>query len=450
MRYKNLLTKCLGLFFCLMTACSSSSIQTQSSNGSQDNNPSPPSLTTAESFAKASTQLNVLSLGSDFPPAIQIPDIDGLRSTAFVVSFLPAVLAVDLDANPITLSKTFKGFDATTTPEVAFPSKIKILNTTMGLLLGTSDFVGTSALVVFNPTTGQKLDSLNLSQTITLNQALPFSRAADCDGNGTTQSSIPAGPYNPNYAADMAVVDNHLFVTMSNLCFDGSGSVYTQGLVMIYDIHNNAPFFTPASTPYLIVAGFNVTALTLVDDRLVVTASGDTNLSGSVSTPESDSFLTRIDPNGLTLAGILNLGKVAANFQSLALTSDHSRGFVGSSSFSEVYAIDLDHFSVLRGINDPITVFDGADFISDQSVAFGDHVLFVSSFNNSALRAIDLDDQDLGVLPTVLNFGFEGNPGTTGAGPMALRPGMPGDDFQGPDLWVLTSNPGTLSSAKTY
>jgi hypothetical protein len=33
---------------------------------------------------------------------------------------------------------------------------------------------------------------------------------------------------------------------------------------------------------------------------------------------------------------------------------------------------------------------------------------------------------------------------------MALHPGQPNVDFTGPDLWVLTSSPGTVSSAKTY
>jgi len=435
----------------LLLSCGGGGIQTQSNGNPTPSGNSPPTLTNTQSFSNGTVQLNALSLGQDFPPALEIPDIDGLRSTAFVVSFLPAVLAVDLDAQPLGLSAKFKGFDATTSSEVAFPNNLLILNPSLGLLMGTSDFDGTSAVVAFDPTTGQKIDSLNLSQSINLTQALPYSRPADCDGDNTTQSSIPAGPYTPNYAAAMAVAGSRLFVTMSDLCFDASGSVYTQGLVQVYDLHSSPPILTKAATPFFITAGYNATGLTVVGNHLLVTASGDTNLSGGISTPESDSYLTEIDPVTLQEENVLNLGKVALNFQPLAVTQDQSRGFIGSSTYSEVYEIDLDHFQALRGTNNPIPIYNSSsDFLSDQKIAEGDQVLFVSSFNNSAIRGVDLQDANLGVLPKILDFAFTGNPGTTGAGPTALRPGIPGKDFQGPDLWVLTSNPGTLSSATTY
>jgi hypothetical protein len=137
----------------------------------------------------------------------------------------------------------------------------------------------------------------------------------------------------------------------------------------------------------------------------------------------------------------------------MALTSGGSiRGtFVGSSAFSQVYEIDLQNFSAVRGKNNPIVLSDTAgDFITDQKIAFGEDVLFISSFNRSAVNGIDLTTAARHVLANALDFQFPGNPATTGAGPMALRPGEPSVDFTGPDLFLLTSSPGTVSSATTY
>src|SRR5262249_16353654 len=82
-----------------LSACGSGTIQTNP--GNNNNNPVPTGAkTTAASFAKATTTLNAFSLGGDFPPDIQIPDIPGMESTAFVVNFSPAgVVPIDLTAN---------------------------------------------------------------------------------------------------------------------------------------------------------------------------------------------------------------------------------------------------------------------------------------------------------------------------------------------------------------
>ena len=145
----------------LANACSSSGIVTNPGDPS-GNDDEPPAgenpMTTTGSFANATVNLNSFSLGADFPPDVQIPDIAGMESTAFVVSFFPVgVLAIDLNANPPKLSETFAGLDATGISEVGFPGDVLILDANRAFLLGTSDFAGTSGVVYFNPTTGAEL-----------------------------------------------------------------------------------------------------------------------------------------------------------------------------------------------------------------------------------------------------------------------------------------------------
>lgn len=72
------------------------------------------------------------------------------------------------------------------------------------------------------------------------------------------------------------------------------------------------------------------------------------------------------------------------------------------------------------------------------------------SFNNSKVYAVDLAGDEPTLLPDVVDLSFPGGLGITGAGPGALRPGEPGVDFTTPDLFVLTSNPGTVAAIKTY
>ncbi|MFO1464158.1 MAG: hypothetical protein U1F66_10315 [bacterium] len=436
-----LLTACAALG----AGCASGTIQTNPGNG--NNNTGNGDQSTPASFAGATVNLNAFSLGGDFPPDLQIPDVAGMDSTAFVVNFTPAgVVPIDLEANPLKVSTKFATFDASAIPEAAFPNHVEILSPTQAFLLGGS------GVVYYNPTSGAVFQVLDLTTPVNLTQALPLSGPCDYDFDTVPDTQVGPGSFSPNFAADLTVIGNRLFVSMSNACFDASfSSFYVQGLVRVFDINNTPPYLTPAAKPFIVLNGFNATGLSLANGKLIATSTGDTKLVSGNTVPETDSILDEIDPNSLTVTRSLNLGKVAANFQPLAVTEDGKSGFIGSSAFSEVYEIDLGALTALRGAANPIEISGAAnDFITDQDIAFGGELLFVSSFNRSAVNAVDLTTSDRKVLGNALDFAFPSSPGITGAGPMALRPGQPAADFSGPDLFVLTSSPGTISTATTY
>lgn len=426
-------------------ACGSGNVQTGS--GNPNNNPGGSGdQTTAESFANATTTLNAFSIGADFPPDFVIPDVAGMESTGFLVSFTPAgVIPIDLNANPLKVSDKFATLDASGIPEAAFPNHVEVISPTQAFLLASS------GVVYFNPTSGAVFQSLNLANSINLTETLDYSRSGNCDFVGGDENSVGPGPFSPSFAADLAVLNGKLFVSMSNACFDASfSSFYIQGLVLAFNINNSPPFLTPAAKPYIALNGFNATGLTVANGKLIATSTGDTELAGSVTTPETPSMLDEIDPDSLNITRSLNLGLVAANFQAMAVTEDGSSGFLGSSAFSEVYEINLQNLTAKRGASNPIEISSNDnDFITDQEIAFGGEILFVSSFNRSAVNAVDLTTDSRDVVGNSLDFEFP-EPGVTGAGPMALRPGEPGSDFTGADLFVLTSSPGTISTATTY
>lgn len=442
---KRLVTQTLMLLALAgFAACGSGNVQTGPGNpnpGGSDGD-----MTTAESFAAATAVLNAFSIGADFPPDFVIPDVAGMESTGFLVSFSPAgVVPIDLSANPLKVSTQFATLDASAIPEAAFPNHVEILSPTQAFLLAGS------GVVYFNPTTGVVFQSLDLTVPVNLTETLDYSRPGDCDFDTVDESSVGPGPFSPGFAADLAVIGDRLFVSMSNACFDASfSSFYVQGLVLVFDINDGAPFLTPAATPYLALSGFNATGLTVANGKLIATSTGDTELAGSVTTPETPSILDEIDPGTLEITRSLNLGLVAANFQPLAVTEDGTSGFLGSSAFSEIYEIDLQNFTAKRGAANPIAITSNDnDYITDQEIAFGGEILFVSSFNRSAVNAVDLTTAGREVVGHALDFEFP-EPGVTGAGPMAVRPGEPGADYTGPDLFVLTSSPGTISTGTTY
>lgn len=436
----------IAIFLALATlvACGSGNVQTDPGNG--NNNTSTGDQTTPTSFATASVGLQAFNIGSDFPPDFQIPDVAGMNSTGFLVNFTPAgVIPIDLDSNPLKVSSKFKTIDLSSTPEASFPNHALIVSSTQAFMLGGS------GVVYFNPTTGVVFGTANLSAPINLTASLDYSRDGDCNFDSVNESSTGTGPFSPSFAADLKVLGNRLFVSMSNGCFDTAGSLYVQGLVLVYDINNSPPFLTPASKPFIVLNGFDASGLTVANGKLIATSTGDNELVSGNSQPETASVLDEIDPNTLTITRSLNLGLVAANFQPLAVTEDGKSGFIGSSAFSEVYEIDLQNFVALRGSANPIEITgDTHDFITDQEIAFGGEVLFVSSFNRSAVNGVDLTNSSRNVLSKTLDFAIPSNPGVTGAGPMAIRPGQPGTDFSGADLFVLTSSPGTISAATTY
>jgi hypothetical protein len=433
-------------FALLASACGSGTIDTSGGNNNNGGNGNGV-LTTSESFALATTTLNAFALGGDFPPEIAIPKASGMQSTAFIANFAPAgVIPIDLNSNPLKVSEQFATLDVSTVPEAAFPNHIRVISTTSAFLLGGG------GMIYYNPTSGAIFDKVNLTAPIDLTEALPLSGACDYDFDTVAETEVGPGAFSPNFTGDLQIIGNRAFISMSSSCFDaGFNSFYVQGLVLVYDINTQPPFLTRAATPYIVLSGFNATGLTVANGKLIATSTGDTALGGAGSTPETPSFLDEIDPNTLSVTRTLEMGEVALNFHPLALSADGKRGFIGSSTFSEVYEIDLPNFSALRGENNPIQITDeSSDFISDQEIAEGGNILFVSSFNRSAVNAVDLTSSERSVLPSKLDFSFADNPGVTGAGPMAIRPGTPGLDFNGPDLFVLTASPGTVSTATTY
>lgn len=394
--------------------------------------------------------------GSDFPSDIAIPDIDGMRDTAFVVSFSSpsGVLAIDLEANPLALSSKFAGLIS---PEgTGMPGSLFIASTSRAFLLTSSHVID------FNPTTGGVNTTFKLLGQLTLDEYLPISAAYDVDGDGTAESTIKT--INMNFPASLAVTQGKLYITMSNLISPIMPAVAAPGVVRIFNITESSPYLAEAKTPVL-TTDFNPTGVTLLPDGLIaITNSGVSDIWDGAAHPLTNSSIDFLDPGTDEIIDNVSLGSASLSFQELAVTSDGGTAYTGSASFGEVYAVDLVNRQALHTRENPITItsnIEGSDYLSSQALSYDNWYLFMASFDNSSIYPVDVSVTPPDVLPTTFPnpfvLGFpkgvtpENPTGTnTGIGAVAVRPGIPGVDYTGPDIFALTGSPGTMVTINTH
>lgn len=394
--------------------------------------------------------------GSDYPSDIVIPDIDGMRSTAFVVSYSApsGVLAIDLDSNPLKISTKFEKM--LSPAGTGMPGSIFVLSTTRAFLLTTSHIID------FNPMTGTINTAIKLLSKLTLDHPLPISAPYDINGDGAPESKTSA--IDMSYPAGLAVANNKLYITMSNYISPIMPAVAAPGIVRIFNVLDSSPYLTEAKRP-VITTDFNPTGMTVLPDGLIaITNSGVSDISGGVAHPITNSGIDLLNPMNDLIEGNISLGKASLSFQEMAVTSDGKTAYIGSASFGEVYAIDLVNRTVLHDRTNPITITgnsEGSDYLSSIAITCDNWYLFVASYDHSSIYPVDVSVVPPLVTPATFSkpfvLGFPKgvtaeNPtgANTGVGAIAVRPGIPGTDYTGPDLFALTGSPGTIVTINTH
>ncbi len=385
---------------------------------------------------------NAFIFGSDFPADIVIPDIDGMRDTAFVVTSTnpSGVIAIDLTTNPLSVSTKFAGLIAPSGG--GYPSSLYIMSEDRAFLLTSSHVID------FNPSNGAINKNQPLGFLVELPAPLPVS-----DNSSSVSSIIPS------YPASIAAADSKLYITTSNYINPLTPASASPGTVLVFDILNSEPFIKIRT--YIITTGYNPSGLTLLPDgKIAVTNSGVNDLIDASSYPKTASSIDIIDPAGNKIIANIELGLAGLSFQEIAVTKDGKRGFIGSIAYGEIYEVDLENYSALHDHSSPIAVTNGESaYLSAQVLNFDDSFLFVSSFNDSIVYPIDIRSSPPHVSsgyfsPEPFILGYESgvteeNPsGTvTGAGPIARRTDVA--EKPGSDLFVLTGFPGTLVAINT-
>lgn len=401
-----------------MVSCTSSQIETALPSETDES-------VVAPSFA----------LSSDFPSDIVIPDIDGMRSTAFVVSTsMPAaVIAIDIDKRPMELSDSFKGLLSPANSGI--PSKL-LISSADEAFLATS-----SSLIYFNPTTGYVYYLTSLADPVEIGS-----------GYNNSDGSEAAGVIEPSYPCGIARIGDRIFVSTANYIRTEAPAVAAPGTVLAFDV--SGTLITREG--HIVTSAYNPTGLASGNGELIVTNSGVLSIVDAMSVPETESAIDIVDPDELKVISSISLGMAGASFHPVAVTYDGSLGFIGSHAYGNVYEIDLINKQVLRGIDNPIVIADGSDYITDMDLAVDNSYLFAASFEQSSVFPIDLTDIANPAIGNPFVVGYPAgatseNPSgaNTGAGPVAVRPGTRGVDYEGEDLFILTGYPGTLIAVKS-
>lgn len=150
------------------------------------------------------------------------------------------------------------------------------------------------------------------------------------------------------FTAGMAIASEQLFVATSNLDLPNSflGS-YFPGTVLVYDVDVDGSAIQPNSdTPVIFTTGFNPTGVshyrtTMGRDLILVTNTGALGVGVGRSNILTDSFIDIIDAQSRTLVATIPMGAAGLSFDGVAIDPAKRVGLIGSWTLPVLYAIDL-------------------------------------------------------------------------------------------------------------
>ena len=306
------------------------------------------------------------------------------------------------------------------------------------------------------------------------------------------------------FTSEMGIASGHLFVATANLDVTNSfRGRYYPGTVLVYDYDRDVDPDTiqpNTETPVIFTTGFNPTGVSTYEtpsgrELVFVTNSGALLLGVGPSNILTESFIDVIDATSRTLVATIPLGFAGASFNGVAIDPAKRVGFIGSWTLPVLYAIDLrvfDHENLFE--QDEVVVLDGSDTMFPDARIFhaetpfelpdrsdGPHPIVCDGWTfvaineagetahviercDGTLTEVNLLDPDIRCedagstdaccdempLPeSCFSVGafravtepFTAVTGLHGPSQISVRPGEPGVDFVGPDVFFTVDLP---------
>lgn len=413
-----------------------------SSNRSRINTPAAPNpggavgaLSTATTAVTASLSLGAFA---DFRPQaslsdLVLPDAPGLRDRAFAVEDDGVVRVLSLTGAAPTLVRALQ-VDAATFGAGGAAGALSIQDEHTALLASSGS--GNENVFVFDPstaTTTADVAKVALSSlTVTWPAGTQNSAGVDVGGQ--------ARPL--NFTAGAALAGGSLFVVSSN--FDAQFN-NDPGTVVAYAWDPNTRTTSGQPTVFR-TTDFNPVAVTRLP-----TSAGELLLVTNAGAFGGTSSVDVIDAASLIHVATIPLGQRSATGR-VVVSPDARRGYLGSQSAAEVYVLDLE--AIGDEVQNQTTASRPARFLGGWTLpasgAFGyvsslalSHTgdyLYAVNFNASELFVLDLEEP--GLATRLDGFARTGDPASFEglASLVAVRPGVPGIDYQGPSIFVGTIN----------
>ncbi len=253
----------------------------------------------------------------------------------------------------------------------------------------------------------------------------------------------------------IALANGKVYVTNSNLdqFFQPAGN----GFVTVIDTKTNLV------TKIIQLTAENAQGITVFGNMVYVVSGGSSSFDSNsgLVTPTSDGAVGVIDST---------TDKIVANIsiplsQTLPLvglpnklepTPDGKFGYIGSGTAGVLFKVNLEDNTLVRGADNPIIVTSAQVQDATFEVEIRDDGLgFIAVFNTDLIVAFDTATDTINPFPFIAPFPAgqkADNPNSQffeGIQDIAIRPGKPGTDFQGADIFFITGISKELGSINT-
>lgn len=255
--------------------------------------------------------------------------------------------------------------------------------------------------------------------------------------------TVAGTPFEDPVAA--VVTNGKLYVTNNNL--DENFSPAGNGFISVINATNSQFITTIPAT------GVNTTSMVVLGDTLYAMNNGDVLFD-----PETNEFtcdfdfppsIDLIDTQSNLLFDTIDIPLSPENPtvclpNPLVATPDGQFGYTGLGLVGALLKIDLISGDVINGPANPIVLTDLDSLNLTADIAIRGNLLFTSLFLDDEIAVVDTDTDEVNPFPYIAPFpaGIRAfNPGSElfdGVQSLAIRPGTPGVNFSGPDIFFIT------------
>jgi len=241
------------------------------------------------------------------------------------------------------------------------------------------------------------------------------------------------------------VTKGRLYVTNNNL--DANFNPMGNGFISVINATTSQFIMTIPAT------GVNTTSMVVIGDTIYAMNNG-----AVLFDPETNEFtcdfdfppsIDLIDSQSNVLFDTIDIPLSPENPtvclpNPLVATPDGRFGYTGLGLVGALLKIDLVSGDVINGTDDPIvlTDLDSLDLTAD--IAIRDNLLFATLFLDDEIAVVNTDTDEVNPFPYIAPFpagirAFDPNSEFfDGVQSLAIRPGTPGVNFSGPDIFFIT------------
>lgn len=255
----------------------------------------------------------------------------------------------------------------------------------------------------------------------------------------------------------IAIANGKVYVSNGNFAIneqDFTVDPLGPGFVSIINVETNQ------FTGTINMSGTVSSDLEVVNDNIYVVNSG--TIASDFSTCNFD-FPPSVDIINTSTDALINTINIPLSQQNPAVclpitiksTSDNNFIYLGSGLTPTIFKLDILDNSVINGPSNPIVITDLNELNFTSDLAVRDNLLFTTLFNTDQIAVLNTDNDQVNPFPYAFPFpaGLRADDPNSdffeGPFSLAIRPGIPGIDFVGPDLFYITGISSQLGSIDT-